>query len=181
MHHHDAHCHCGHHHEHGENCGCGHHHEHGENCGCGHHHVEIPVPENMTPIQVNFLLGLQQYQCLPVARFAYAKSNDALRYGVALEPVFISDVKDSMAQVKEIGQELRSLEEMGLLVIEYDMPIENYTYREYKEAELYAYFEKTMTEAGKMPNATFDLAKLELGSMVLSEEGAQFVQELIKI
>jgi hypothetical protein len=166
-------------HHHDEHCGCGHHHEHGEHCDCGHHHVEIPVPENMTAIQVNFLLALHQRGCLPIARFSYTKSDDEARYAVALEPVFLSAVADTMAQVKEIGNELIALEDMGLIWMEYDRPIQNYAYQEYKEAELYAYFAKTVKEAASKPNPTFDTPNLEIGSMVLSEEGEEMVRKLL--
>ena len=172
-------------HQHDEHCNCGgdhseHHHEHDENCGCGHTHAPTPTREGLTPVQVDILLALRQRKCLPVACFSFAKTgNDTLR-SVALAPVYLSTASDSMEQVKQLGQELSQLEDMDLLTLDYDMPLNNYAYEEYKTSVLYAYFVKTVEEGAQRPNATCDIAKLELGSMALTEIGDNMVDELIK-
>lgn len=190
MHQHGENCGCGdkhngcghHHHEHGESCGCGHdhHHAHGENCGCGHEHVPIPTPEGMSPLQVDVLLGLRQRRWLPVACFALTKSDDDTRYAVTLSPVYLGTQDDTMEQVKALGSELALLENMGLITLDYDIPLDGYAYEEYKTSALYAYFVQTVAEAAKLPNPTFDTPRLELGSMALTDEGEKMVDELIK-
>ena len=163
-------------HHHHEHCGCGeHHHEHSEHCGCGHTHAPIPIPEGLTPLQVDFLVGLYQRKYLPIACFSLTNSNDTARYTMALEPVYISAPEDSMEQVKQLGKELLLLESMDLIAIDYDATIQNYAYQEYKTSTLYAYFVKTVAEAAARPAPTFDTPNLELGSMCLTEAGEKKV------
>ncbi len=188
MHQHDEHCGCGEHHhahEHGENCGCGerhhghHHHEHGENCGCGHDHTPVAVPEGLSPMQVDILLALRQRQCLPVACFTFANSGDDTRRATALAPVYLGTPDDSMEQVKQLGGELIILEDMDLITLDYDLPIRDYPYDEYKNSALYAYFVKTVEEGALRPGAAFDTPELELGSMALTEAGEDMVDALV--
>ena len=176
MHQHDEHCGCGgnhseHHHE---------HHEHDEHCGCGHTHAPVPTREGLSPVQVDILLALRQRQCLPIACFSFAKTGDDTHRSVALAPVYLSMSSDTMEQVKQLGQELSQLEAMDLLTLDYDMPLRNYAYDEYKTSALYAYFVKTVEEGAQRPGATCDIAKLELGSMAITEAGDEMVDELIK-
>lgn len=178
MHQHDEHCDCGEH-QHGCNHP-DHHHEHDEHCGCGHTHTPIPTPEGLTPMQVDILLELRQRYCLPVACFSLAKTDDDARHGIALAPVYLSSPDDSMEQVKQLGNELSLLEDMELLTLDYDIPLQQYAYEEYKTSALYAYFVKTVQEAAAQPNATFDTPKLELGSIALTDAGEAMVDELLK-
>ena len=177
-------------HQHGDSCGCGahqhecdhsnHHHEHNEHCGCGHEHVPMPSPEGLSPVQVDILLELRQRKCLPVACFSLAKADDERRYGVALAPVYLGTPEDSMDRVKEIGKELSLLEGMELLTLDYDIPLKDYNYEEYKTSGLYAYFVKTVEKTARQPDATFDTPTLELGSMALTETGEKLVDGLFQ-
>jgi len=154
-------------------------HQHDEHCGCGHVHAPIPTPEELTPIQVDILLALRQRQCLPVASFSLAKTGDETRYNVALAPVYLSSPQDTMEQVKDLGNQLSLLEDMNLLTLDYDLPLRNYSYEEYKTSALYAYFVRTVEEAAQLPDSTFDTPQLELGSMVLTKAGEDFVDTLL--
>ncbi len=176
-------------HQHNESCGCGgdhqdcdhtEHHQHDEHCGCGHTQAPIPTSEGLTAMQVDFLLVLRQRKFLPVACFSVAKTGDDTRHAVALEPVYLGATSDTMEQVKQIGKELSLLEDMDLLELDYDIPLKNYPYEEYKSSELYAYFVETVKEAAKQPDATFDTPILELGSMMLTETGEEMVGKLIQ-
>lgn len=176
MHQHNEHCDCGdHNHGHSHTAD---HHEHDEHCGCGHTHVPIPTPDGLTPIQVDILLALRQRQCLPVACFTLSKSDDESRHSVALAPVYLSLTDDSIEQVKQLGRELSQLEEMDLLTLDYDIPLQNYAYDEYTHSELYAYFVQTVAEAAKRPEATFDTPGLDLGSMALTESGDELIDKI---
>ena len=178
-HEHDESCGCGHSHEHDENCGCGHTHEHDESCGCGHTHAPVPTVDGLSSIQVDFLLALRQRQCLPIACFTFSKSDDNTRHGVALAPVYISAADDSMELVKKLGKELSLLEQMDLITLDYDIPLQNYPYEEYKNSALYAYFLQTVSEAARQPDATFDKAGIDLGSMALTDAGEEMVDQII--
>ena len=177
MHQHDEQCGCGGHHH-----GCGHPdhpHDHGENCGCGHIHAPIAAPEGMSSIQLDILLSLRQRGCLPVASFSLTKADDSTRHAVALAPVYLSDPNDSMERAKQVGNALSGLENMNLLTLDYDIPLRNYAYAEYKTSELYAYFVKTVEEAVARLEIAFDTPVLELGSMALTEEGEKIVNSLL--
>lgn len=177
-------------HEHNAHCGCKAHtheghstdpdHVHGEHCGCGHEHLPVPTPEGLTPVQVDILLALRQRQYLPVACFSLAKTEDDARHGIALAPVYLSSAEDTMAQVKQLGAELKQLEETDLISLDYDLPLQGYAYTEYHTSALYAYFVQTVAEAAALPNPTFDTPVLELGSMALTENGDAMVDSLLK-
>lgn len=178
MHQHNEHCDCGEH-DHGHSHSADHH-EHNEHCGCGHTHAPVPTPDGFSPIQVDILLALRQRQCLPIACFNLLKTDDDARHSVALAPVFLSATNDSMEQVKQLGQELSQLEEMDLLTLDYDIPLQNYPYEEYRDSELYAYFVQTVAEAAKRTEATYDKSGLDLGSMALTDAGEEMVDKIIK-
>jgi hypothetical protein len=175
---HNEHCDCGEHgHEHSHSVN---HHEHNEHCGCGHTHAPIPAPEGLSPMKVDILFALRQRKCLPVACFTLLKTDDDARHSIALAPVYLSATDDSMEQVKQLGQELSQLEEMDLLTIDYDIPLQNYAYEEYRNSELYAYFVQTVAEAAKRPEATYDTPGLDLGSMALTDAGEDMVDIISK-
>jgi len=158
---HDKHC----------GCGCGHDHDHDHD----HDHIHAskpPVsPEQLTDNQKDFLHELGHRRYLPVARFTMTNSRKPDFICTALAPVFIRNVADDMAAVKEAGAFLEKLEDLGLITLDYDIPLNGYPYSEYKESELYEYFCKTVAEAAEKPGYLGDTPVLELGSMALTEEG----------
>lgn len=174
MHQHDEHCGCGKHHH---DCGHAHPHQHDEHCGCGH--TQIAIPEGLSSVQADFLLALRTRHCLPVACFSLTKTDDAGRCAIALAPVYLSAPDDSMEHVKQIGHELSHLEDLGLITLDYDIPLQGYAYGEYKTSVLYAYFVDTVKGAAQLPNHAFDKPELELGSMALTDAGEALVDDLL--
>ncbi len=183
MHHkHHETCGCGHHNTHQEGCGCGcdHEHTHEDGCGCGHHHAHI-VPEAgaLTEAQADVLLAIHQRGYLPIARFALRSSRDADAYAVALEPVYIADIADDMDTVKANGALFASLEDLGLVTLDYDIRLTGYAYQEYEQSHLYAYFVETVKEAAQKPGFVLDTPVLELGSMALTGEGFKVLNAML--
>lgn len=76
-----------------------------------------------------------------------------------------------MKTVKEAGTFLQKLEDLGLITLDYDMPLKGYSYEEYKTSTLYEYFRATVAEGASRPNFLGDTPVLELGSIALTEEG----------
>lgn len=158
---------------HDEHCGC----------GCGHNHQQqshneapsapVPVSEH----QKDFLHQLGHRHCLPVARFSVEDSREKDFVATALAPVFIRSVTDDMAAVKEAGAFLQTLETMGLITLDYDIPLTGYAYEEYKASSLYAYFCDTVAEGAGKPGFLGDTPMLELGSMALTESGEKIAAE----
>lgn len=175
MHHHDHDCACGHdHHDHHEHQGCG--------CGCGHDHghhhhhhhddfdaKKIVVDTNLTENQVTFLHQLSQYQYLPVCQFIVRSSTQDEFEIVALQPVFIRSIHESMEEVKEAGAFLQQLHDQGMITLDYEIPLDGYSYHEYKESDLFKFFCDTVAESVSIENALGDTAALEMGSMGLTD------------
>ena len=76
-----------------------------------------------------------------------------------------------MAMVKEAGAFLKKLEDMGLITLDYDIPLNGYAYQEYKDSALFEYFCATLKEGAGRPGFLGDTPVLELGSMALTEAG----------
>lgn len=187
----DTKCSCGHSHDHDHNHEHCHGHEHGHHhhyehahgehcsCGCGGSHAEIKTPDGLESVQRDVLLVLHQRGCLPLACFALTHSADEERYRDVLAPVYIGDAEDTMEQVNWIGAKLAEMEHMGLISLDYDMPVRDYAYEEYKTSAVYKHFLKTVEEAAALPDKTFDTPLLELGSMALTQAGADLVSQML--
>ena len=156
---HDEHCGCG--------CGCDHDHDHAH----AHRAGDLTAPIEVTDNQKDFLHQLAHQHYLPVARFLVRDSREDDFIVTALAPVYISAITDDMATVKEAGAFLQKLEDMGLITLDYDMPLNRYAYEEYKSSELYAYFCATVAQGATKPGFLGDTPVLELGSMALTEAG----------
>ncbi len=170
-------------HEHTEACGCGHdhrdhhehdqhshqhHHEHGENCGCQHYEGGI---EGLTEPEADLLRLIGRYSCLPVARFALRSSKDDSLDMTAMEPVTIEHEDDSIEAVRTRGDTLLSLEDKGLITLDYDIPITGYDYAGYQSSALFKQLELAAMEAAGRPGFLFDLPVIEGGSMALTDMG----------
>lgn len=152
---------------HDEHCGC--------NCGHDHshpHQADAPAsPIEVTENQKDFLHQLSHRHYLPVARFSVKDSREEGFLATALAPVFIHSAADDIAIVKEAGAFLQKLEDMGLVTLDYDIPLNRYGYEEYKGSALYAYFCDTVAEGASKPGFLGDTPVLELGSMALTDAG----------
>ncbi|NCB64297.1 MAG: hypothetical protein EOM52_12005 [Clostridia bacterium] len=156
--------------DHHDSCGCG--------CGHEHHHREHrPADTAVTENQAAFLHQLSHNHYLPVARFVAEDSRQDDFSIIALAPVFLRSAADEMDTVKEAGAFLKKLEDMGLITLDYDIPLDGYAYDEYKGSALYAYFCDTVREGAKMPDFMGDTPILELGSMALTEAGEKIAAE----
>ncbi len=153
---------------HDEHCGC----------GCGHDHDHPRADAHAAPIEVtedqkDFLHQLGHHHYLPVAQFALKDSREEDFVSIALAPVFLSSADDDMKTVKEAGAFLQKLEDLGLVTLDYDIPLKGYDYEEYKESVLYKYFCATVAEGASRPNFLGNTPVLELGSIALTEAGEQ--------
>lgn len=153
---HEHHEHCG--------CGCGHDHDHDHDHEHHHHHHINPTGD-LTEAQAAFLHELGHHHFLPVARFLMESSQEGDFSSVALAPVFLRGPEETMEWVKETGAMLLDLEQRGWITLDYDYPLERYTYAEYKQSKLYAYFCSTVEEAKGQSGFLGDTPVLELGSI----------------
>jgi len=151
------------HHEHDQEggCGCGHdHHAHGHDCA-DHEIVDIELNEDQTA----FLRQLAQIFFLPVAQFIVKSTKESAFTSVALQPVFIRSLDDTMEDVRDAGKFLTTLENAGMISLDYDFPLDGYEYQEYKNSELYLYFCQTIEEGKTQEGFLGDTPELVLGSI----------------
>jgi hypothetical protein len=164
---------CGEGHDHGA-CGG---HDHGA-CG-GHHDGAEPNYDNGYSIaENNVLMALLERKQLPVAQFALRSSKSAEAKATALAPVYIADPLDSLDQVKEYGALFAGMEEKGLIAIDYDAPIPQYDYAEYRDCAAYRYFVETCAEA-RARDFTFDTPFLALGGISLTNFGHEILDRML--
>lgn len=156
-------------HEHG--CCCGHdhaHHEHahGEACACGcehtHFHGELTAEEERV------LDALEHFHYLPIVRFTLTSSKEDELYSVAMEPVYLVSEDESMEDARKDSAPFASLEEKGLITLDYDLPLQQYDYSLYENSALYAYFKASVAESAGRPGFLFDTPNLEKGSVALA-------------
>lgn len=154
---------------HDEHCGCG--------CGHGNPHKSASknpaTPEQVTENQKDFLHQLRHHHYLPVARFTLTDSREPDFLSTALAPVFIRSATDDMATVKEAGAFVQKLEDMGLITLDYDIPLDGYAYEEYKSSAIYEYFCATVAQGGAQRDFLGNTPVLDLGSMALTKAGEQ--------
>lgn len=154
---HDEHC----------GCGCGHDHDHAHHYRTDAHAAPVEVAED----QKDFLHQLGHHHYLPVARFTVEDSREEAFVSTALAPVFLRSADDDMQTVKEAGAFLQNLEDLGLITLDYDVPLNKYGYEEYKSSALYKYFCATVAEGASRPNFLGNTPVLELGSIALTDAG----------
>lgn len=156
------------------------HHCHGDECRCGCSHVEIQEVTDLSIRQQNMLLGLYERKYLPLVRFTTGSSKDSALYAIALSPVYMGSKEDTLDDVKSLGAELKALESADLITLDYDIPLEKYSYDEYLSSSLYAYFLDTVKQNAKQEGSLFDTADMEQGSMALTQSGILRVQEMLQ-
>lgn len=146
-------------------------------CNCGQHQTEIQISEE----EIAFLKQLAQTPYLPLARFVLKSTKSSHFESVALAPVYINNKTDSMETVKSMATVLESLEEKGLITLDYDEPLENGDYADYSDSSLYAYFKETVAQTKGKDEFLFDIPSLELGSIALTNLGQIAVANLDKL
>ncbi len=162
-------------HNHSHNCGCGghhhghHHHEHDHHGGCCGKHKN-PKLEDLNDHEIHFLNHLLGYKFMPVTRFVVKSSKESDFENVVLEPVFVVEESDTMEFVKNFGNKLQKLENLGFLTLDYDIPLDGYNYNEYHNSEIFAYFKNTVEEAKGKDGFLGDIPEIECGSIAPTEK-----------
>ena len=160
-------------HKHGPDCGCSsheheHEHVHGADCGCQEYTGGIA---GLSDEEAALLRQIGQFGCLPLTRFVLTGSKDDSLNMTALEPVTLDGENDSMETVRGRGDVLLSLEDKGLITLDYDIPISGYDYEGYMNSDIFGELQKAAKEAAQKPGYLFDTASIEKGSMALTDMG----------
>jgi hypothetical protein len=134
---------------------------------CGGCHA---APE-LTAEEKDFLRLLAQAPFLPVCGFLLKSSRSAHFETVALEPVYLTDKRDSIETARKNAAILKRLAEYGAITLDYDIPLQNYDYSVFSESAAYQYFQDTVGEGRENPNFIFDTPALARGSLALTGLG----------
>lgn len=171
---------CDHDHEHGH--GHGHGHEHGHHCGegCDHDHdhehshtVEITLGE------CDFLVYLKQRQFLPLAQYMLGTTKSSHLQNIALSPVHLTTGKETVQEVKDMGEMLTELEQMGLIDLDYEEPLQNYDYAMYHDSVSFHALKELVRESEKKEDFVFDIASIQTGSIALTSNGALVAEQIL--
>jgi len=130
---------------------------------------------SLTTDEKAFLSKLSQTPFLEVVSFIMKSSKSDHIESVALAPIHLSVENDSMAEIKKTAAILKSLQNYGMIEINYDVPLINYDYSKYKNSDVYLQFIKTVEEAGQKEDFIFDIPHVEYGSLALTGTGQRFV------
>ncbi|NLC32378.1 MAG: hypothetical protein GX781_03675 [Clostridiales bacterium] len=158
-------------HVHGADCGCGTHHhphEHSADCGCQEYTGGI---QGLSDEEAKLLRLIGQFGSLPLARFVLTSTKDDSLHMSALEPAAIEHENESIETVKQRGEVLLSLEDKGLITLDYDIPISGYEYEGYQASAIFSTLQSAAQEAASKPGFLFDTAAIDRGSMALTDMG----------
>ena len=79
------------------------------------------IAEGLTHLEKELLLAVRDCNRFPIGRFELHSTKESSLVSTALDNVVIERSDDSMEQVKTIGSALASLEEKGLVFLDYDL------------------------------------------------------------
>jgi len=154
--------------------------EHCHTCesGCGGCGGCSPKEVVLTRPQAQLLSRFAQTPFLPLCRFLMTSSREDELESVGLEPVFLETGKEDLPAAREIGALLTALADKGLITLDYELPLSNCDYGEYRDSPLFALFRQTVEEGASRPGFLFDTAVLEKGSMALTALGQAVLEQL---
>lgn len=163
------------------NCNHEHHHHHEESqpahqCGCAQGGCggggccgSAAQDITFTKEEREFLLELIERQFLPMAQFVVKSSHTHEFEMVALSPVYLEDGGATMEEVRQTGDMLLRLEDLGLLTLDFDVPMDGGSYEIYEESALFAYLKETVAEGAKLGSYLGDIPVVERGSIGITE------------
>lgn len=149
---------------------CGHNHDkqkHNFGCCSG----QEPHAIELTDREHKILLNLIKTSPLPLSKFLLTSTKSNHLESVALASVHIIDRMESVEEIRERGEILSSLEDKGLIILDYEHPLENFDYGFYSNSAAYQQLEELVYEGGKKEGFLFDNIRLETGSITLTSLG----------
>lgn len=148
--------------------------------GCGDCQGCAPADLALTRPQAAFLARFAQTPYLPLARFLLRASREDELESVGLPAVFLEDGGD-LDVVKKTGALLEELAGLGLISLDYDIPLSNFDYAAYDSSPLYAQFRETVAQGAGRPGFLFDTPVLEKGSMALTDLGRATLDQVLEL
>ena len=139
---------------------------------------QTPCAAALSAPERALLQEFAQMPFLPLARFMLASSHGHHALSVALAPVYLHQPDEPLDAIKRTGALLLTLQDKGLIRLDYDIPLQGYDDQTYRCSAAFRQLKEAVEEGGRKPGFLFDRAVLELGSMALTALGCDTVEEL---
>ncbi len=134
--------------------------------------VRNTVSPKITEQEKKILEQIKQTRRYPVCRFELRSSKEEDLVSTALDSVHLTDEHESMESVKARAALLKSLEEKGLIVINYSLKtFIKGDYLCYHHSDIYHELEQLVQEGGKREGYLFDYSFVKKGQAVLTVKG----------
>lgn len=169
----------------GEGCCGGSKHGADGGCGCGGGCGGAVPPSDNNPLQVTihpleeaFLAKLAQTPFLPVAQFVLHSQNPTQDPHMSLEPVYLETGKETLEEVKKIGEVMLSLADKNIISLDYDRPLEGSDPNLFQASEAFAMLQKTVEEGKTEENFPYEPPVIFPGSVCLTALGDLVIEQL---
>ena len=139
--------------------------------------VRNTVSPKITEQEKAVLEQIKQTRRYPVCRFELRSSKEEDLVSTALDAVHLTDEHETMESVKARAALLKSLEEKGLIVINYSLKtFIKGDYLRYHHSDIYHELEQLVQEGGKREGYLFDYSFVKKGQAVLTPKGEYAVR-----
>lgn len=137
------------------------------------------IADSLTELEKELLLAVRDCNRFPVGRFELHSTKEESLVSTALDNVVIESPDDSMEQVKTIGAALASLEEKGLIFLDYDLKVRVISdYEAIANSDLFAQFCQLAEDAQLHPEFIFNRAELRKGMAKITVKGERVAKHL---
>ncbi len=137
------------------------------------------IAQDLSLLEKELLLAVRDCNRFPIGRFELHSTKEDSLVSTALNHVVIESPDDSMEQVKAIGSALASLEEKGLVFLDYDLRVRVVSdYDAIANSDLFAQFCQLAEDAQLHPEFLFDRAELCKGLAKITLKGERVAKGL---
>lgn len=142
-------------------------------------------PSDKNPLEVYisteeeaFLGKLAQCPFLPVAQYLLTSSQSEHLTNLALSPVFLETGKETLDEIKGVGEIMLDLEERSIISLDFDAPLEGTDESLFYESFSFGLLKETVEEGRAREDFLFDAPTIVFGSVCLTALGDVIVDHL---
>lgn len=164
-------------------CGGDSSHQHSPCSSCSCHNAlpnsdTNPLHVEISPEEEIFLQKLAQCPFLPMVQYIVTSSKSHDLNNVALSPVFLETGKETLDEIKALGNILLDLEEKDIISIDFDTPLPGTNEDLFSQSDSFALLKETVDAGTSNPDFLFDTPTIEFGSVCLTPLGDLVVDQL---
>ena len=136
---------------------------------------------NLSSSQKALLRSIAGTKRYTLVRLELRSTKESSLRSIALADVHLNQPDESMETVKERAAELRALEQMGLITLDYRPGIVVVSdFDVYMQSAIYRLFLDTVDEVKTRPGTLFDIPLMKKGRVWLTKAGEKLVSDLTK-